>query len=42
MIKRCDKCGMELVIVRGKYFCSNHGFVDEESEESDLSAGDIR
>ena len=41
MIKRCDRCGVELVIVRGKYFCSNHGFVNGDSEESDLSEGYI-
>ena len=34
MEKRCDICGVKLKIVKGKWYCPNHGIVEIDSEES--------
>ena len=32
--KLCDECGMKLRKVQGQFFCSNHGFMEVNQQQS--------
>ena len=34
MNHRCPYCGVELKIINNRWYCPNHGFIDENKEDS--------
>ena len=37
MVQRCPICGTEIKIVNNRWFCPNHGFLDEEETKDEES-----
>lgn len=31
----CPYCGTPLKVVKGRWFCPNHGFIDEQEENNE-------